>query len=354
MPPQLGRHVLSYSVVLAAEICASARASECVGTPGVAIDIPSHVGIGESWTTCMTAPIGSSVVLLVAGSAGPIASPYGTLCIGAPIFLANAFSMPSPGTLCFDHQVPCSPNLVGFTAYFQLVAVNPSNPAEGMVSNGASLTIIDNGACEPCQAESSNAAGFNGTSIAAGRSIWFNAVVKPTGITGTDSVMYFRDAAIHFSADGVDYDLPLPDSVIEYSTTAVSASISYDAATNRWITVVPANYTGNVFLNGFSFAVPVDFPGGIDDVTWTGSFSADKSGVSFKWKWAAAVYSQLSVDLGAIGVKPIDGSAANPYPNSHHAGSPENFLSFVIGGAMGGGGSNFTGSYSGTKTVSCP
>jgi hypothetical protein len=53
-------------------------------------------------------------------------------------------------------------------------------------------------------------------------------------------------------------------------------------------------------------------------------------------------------------VKPIDGDKQNPCANSDHAGTPERFLEFVIGGAMGGGGSNFTGSYSGTKTVGCP
>jgi hypothetical protein len=37
--------------------------------------------------------------------------------------------------------------------------------------------------------------------------------------------------------------------------------------------------------------------------------------------------------------------------NSDHAGTPENFKPFVIGGARGGGGSNYTGLYSGTGKV---
>jgi hypothetical protein len=67
-----------------------------------------------------------------------------------------------------------------------------------------------------------------------------------------------------------------------------------------------------------------------------------------QWKWAAAVYSQFPTDLGAIGVKPIDGGT-----NSDHAGTPENVKRFVTGGARGGGGSNFTGSYSGTASGHC-
>src|SRR5262249_22678755 len=51
------------------------------------------------------------------------------------------------------------------------------------------------------------------------------------------------------------------------------------------------------------------------------------------------------------GVKPVDDNNASAYQNSHHAGTPENFRNFVTGGARGGGGSNFTGSYSATASV---
>src|SRR5204863_307298 len=59
----------------------------------------------------------------------------------------------------------------------------------------------------------------------------------------------------------------------------------------------------------------------------------------------------VSTDYNAIQAKPLDGSAHNPYNNSDHAGTPESFKSFVVGGARGGGGSNYTGSLSGTVTV---
>jgi len=42
------------------------------------------------------------------------------------------------------------------------------------------------------------------------------------------------------------------------------------------------------------------------------------------------------------------------YKNSDHAGTPESVRQFLVSGARGGGGSNFTGSYSGTvKTGAC-
>jgi hypothetical protein len=46
-----------------------------------------------------------------------------------------------------------------------------------------------------------------------------------------------------------------------------------------------------------------------------------------------------------------DFTQASIYKNSDHAGTPENFRASVTGGASGGGGSNFNGSY--TATGSC-
>src|SRR5215831_9122673 len=56
----------------------------------------------------------------------------------------------------------------------------------------------------------------------------------------------------------------------------------------------------------------------------------------------------FGIDYNPSGVKPVDDNKASQYKDSDHAGTPENFKAFVIGGATGGGRSNFTGSYSGT------
>jgi hypothetical protein len=97
--------------------------------------------------------------------------------------------------------------------------------------------------------------------------------------------------------------------------------------------------------------VTTALPGGIDDVTWAGQFLSDTPGVSVNWKWAAAVYTTFSTDYNAVGVKPVDDNEASQYQNSDHAGTPEAFKPFVIGGARGGGRLQLTGSYSGTGSV---
>jgi hypothetical protein len=69
----------------------------------------------------------------------------------------------------------------------------------------------------------------------------------------------------------------------------------------------------------------------------------------------AAVYTVLTTNYNVLGVKPAHTNTCL-YDNSDHAGTPEGidpgsgrpFKSFVTGGARGGGGSNWTGSWSGT------
>lgn len=101
--------------------------------------------------------------------------------------------------------------------------------------------------------------------------------------------------------------------------------------------------------------MPAGFPGGVKALKWEGMFFSLTPGLNVQWKWAAAVYrvANFNADYAALGVKPVDDNSASAYPNSDHAGTPENFKPFVVGGARGGGGSNFTGSYSGT-TASVP
>lgn len=115
---------------------------------------------------------------------------------------------------------------------------------------------------------------------------------------------------------------------------------------------------GNVFLDGVPLPLPNGLPGGVKNVTWSASFATDTPGIKLNWQWAAAAYSSLdlncsatSPDLNCLGVKPVDDNKASQFQNSDHAGTPENSKANVVGGATGGGGANFTGGLSGTKSV---
>jgi hypothetical protein len=105
-------------------------------------------------------------------------------------------------------------------------------------------------------------------------------------------------------------------------------------------------------MGGLSYLVPVNFPGNFMNVNWTTNISIDKEGISVGWHWAAAVYTSFA-DHPGINVKPINGSTQNPYANLDRASTPENFTSFVVDGAKGSGGTNYTGSFSAVNTATC-
>jgi hypothetical protein len=85
-------------------------------------------------------------------------------------------------------------------------------------------------------------------------------------------------------------------------------------------------------------------------VTWQGTFTSAATGISVNWQWAAAAYTQFSSDYNALNVKPTDDNHVSVYQNSDHAGTPEAYRG-VVGGGTGGGGSNYTGSLSGTASI---
>ena len=105
------------------------------------------------------------------------------------------------------------------------------------------------------------------------------------------------------------------------------------------MTPVPSSgLPGNTFFSGLGYLVPANLPKGINPVTWSGTISTATPGVSLKWQWAAAVYTSFNADNNLLGVRPVDANKKNPYLNSDHAGTPENYKQFVTGGARGGGG----------------
>jgi hypothetical protein len=188
---------------------------------------------------------------------------------------------------------------------------------------------------------------FNGTAIPAGDTVWFSSVFKMSGLaSGATANLYVTHQTI--SLGGTTYQLP--DSHITLSPDA-SALASTSFENNTWDTSLPTSFGGNAFLGGFALPTPSGLPGGLNPVSWSGDFSSDTPGLKVNWQWGASVYTTFSPDYTALGVKPVDSNQLSAYKNSDHAGTPEAFKTDVTGGARGGGGSNFTGSYSATASV---
>jgi len=76
--------------------------------------------------------------------------------------------------------------------------------------------------------------------------------------------------------------------------------------------------------------------------------------VSINWQWAAANYATFTTAYNALGAKPVDDKQASQYQKLRSRRYAGNFKLSVIGGATDGGGSNYTGGYSGAGSVRCP
>ena len=203
---------------------------------------------------------------------------------------------------------------------------------------------------------SSISGNFNGTAIAGGNYIWFTSVLKPSGLGSTPVTIYVRKSTISFTANGANYTISVPDANIVFNPNATTATTTFNSTTNQWDTTVPSSgLAGNTLLDAVEYLVPAGgLPGGIKNVTWQINFSTDTSGISLNWQWAAGVYPTFSTAYNSLGVKPVDDTKASQYQNSDHAGTPENYKSYVVGGATGGGASNYTGSLSATVGLAVP
>ena len=214
----------------------------------------------------------------------------------------------------------------------------------------------DKAFAHPFKCTSAITSNFNGTAVAGGDFVWFNGVVKVNGLSASPTTVFVTHATITFTANGKTYLLTVPDSEITFSTSTTVATTDFEVLSKEigsplgWDTDLPfSGLAGNDFLAAVTIKIPASgLPGGIKNVTWQATFSSSKSGLTVNWQWGAAAYTNFDADYNSLGVKPVDDNKASQYKNSDHAGTPENFKSFVIGGATGGGGSNFTGSYSGT------
>jgi len=197
---------------------------------------------------------------------------------------------------------------------------------------------------------------FDGSSIPDGNVVWFNANFSVTGVPKTGGVITFTSSKIMDEGTGLPFMNAVPNAQITFSPTAACTTTTFSVMTNTWLTTVPMRGDDEIFLTG----VPVPSAGlrGGTKVSWNGTFDTGGiPGITINWKWGAAVYTNFATYLNALQVKPGHTSACGQN-GADHAGTPEGvsnqnqqWKQFVIGGATGGGGSNWTGSWSSTNAV---
>jgi hypothetical protein len=187
---------------------------------------------------------------------------------------------------------------------------------------------------------------FNATPIAQGNTIWFPAALQLTGNgSKTPSSVYFTGQTITLGDNGLTY--AVPNGTVVFSSTGPFGTTYDPTGSGTWTTTVPLGTSGNTLFAAVPIPVPAGgLPGGVKPVTWQGQISSNVHGLTAHWQWGAAVYTTFGSgpNYTGLNVTSTDGSGLN-------AGTPTAFEPYVIGGARGGGGSNYTGSWS--ATASC-
>ncbi len=198
---------------------------------------------------------------------------------------------------------------------------------------------------------------FNSTSIPAGKKIWFSAVVRVNGTATYPLVINFTNQTITSSA----FNLSVPDGQLIIDASVATATTVFTGG--KWVTTAPPSTSGNYFISGYCDSLTNSIVGGLHPVSWNGTFTTCKTGISINWQWAAAVYNSFHSNMNNLGVKPSDCSHCSAYSNSDKAGTPENYKSSVTtvagggsstsgsGGCGGGSGASNVGTYSAIGTV---
>ncbi len=146
--------------------------------------------------------------------------------------------------------------------------------------HGFLATPISTGSCSTSVAIAQN---FNPTAIPGYSSIWFNSNFAVGGGKPVDgTTVQLMGGNVSFTANGVSYDVPVPDSVITFSASASCSTISFDATHQVWNVTVPLKGSDEIFLSGAAFPVPYSgLPGGMKNVSWSGhAFAQQHTGTN--------------------------------------------------------------------------
>jgi hypothetical protein len=188
---------------------------------------------------------------------------------------------------------------------------------------------------------------WNGFKASAGSVVWINAHISGAGNVPTNTITTVDFTNVTLVVNTQSYALPNGKIVFD---PAVSTPTTVVNADGSWTTTVSPTFNNDIFFVGQ--AIPVDTNlqnGGGGNTGSTLSFSTNSSdnALTFNWQWGAAVYTSWPGNANAL-IEPVHAA--------QQAGAPLNpaVQATLIQGPRGGGGSNFTGSWSGTGQGRCP
>src|SRR5947207_13704067 len=91
--------------------------------------------------------------------------------------------------------------------------VRPSSADDGEYYRGPAMITLNDIDCN-----------FNGTAIPAGRTIWFNSIVKPQFSSALPVTIFFRHQIISFTAGVTPYTMSVPDAAVTFDPAGGTAT----------------------------------------------------------------------------------------------------------------------------------
>jgi hypothetical protein len=201
-----------------------------------------------------------------------------------------------------------------------------------------------------------------------GEIVWFGSHLQKLGgvIPASDFTISIQNGQITFGS----LTLPVPNAVIKFTSSISCASTSFDAASNTWTTMMPLSAAANadeIFAAGLAYQLPMNFPPNVTNVTWSATVFSSAPNLQVTWQYGASnwltSHNGTSFPMLAGGGPDYNGMMIKPAHNApvcntsfqggDHAGAPEfaGRENVLTGGGSGGGGSNWTGSFSSTPPM---
>jgi hypothetical protein len=186
---------------------------------------------------------------------------------------------------------------------------------------------------------------WNNFSASAPDVVWVNAHIgTPSGVP-TTSVTTVEFTGVTLTVNSTSY--ALPNGTLTFDPSAPATPSTTFSSTTGWTTTVNPNYLSDeIFFDGQAVPVDSNLTGG-GQATLSFTTQSTDNDLDFQWQWSAAVYTYWPGNSAA---------EILAYHDSLHAGTPLNteVQQSLIQGPRGGGGSNYTGSWSGTGAGACP
>jgi hypothetical protein len=237
----------------------------------------------------------------------------------------------SPNTFAKSPFATVDEQLEGFT----LVTCNVPPPPPP-----ASCTI-------PASSETIGQTSWNKFNIPSGTSptVWIHAHFNSASGIPTNSVTTVLVSNVSFVLNATSY--PMPSGLVTFDPSAPATTTVYNASLNQWQTTInPNNISDENFFDGVAIPVDAAIAGG-GQATLTFTTTSNVKPIAFPWQWSAAVFTFWPTDWNHALIQPYHGNGPT---GSQHAGTPDDtqVQMSLIQGPRGGGGSNFTGSWSAT------